>query len=358
MSSEFVSIQEIIQVARRNLPQGGWDYLAGASESETTMRRNRLAFDRIAFRPRVLVDVSNIDPSTTFLGHKLRIPLILAPIGQLQVFTPEGGAASSKAAAEFGTMHVLSSVTAPSLEEVAVSANNPKVFQLYIRGDWPWIEDMVARAKEAGYEALCITVDTAHYSRRERPMLSRWTPITRRNPADPSYQASVTWDTIDRIKELAGLPFMLKGIATAEDAALAVQHKVDVVWISNHGGRQLDHGVGTMDVVKEIVDAVDGKANIVLDGGVQRGNDIAKAIALGVNTVAIGKLQGWGLAAAGQEGLVRVLEILEEELVIAMALLGVTSVDKLTPAYVREGQVVTSPHEMSSWVNMNGGRLL
>ena len=358
MSSEFVSIQEIVQVARRNLSQGAWDYLAGASESETTMRRNRLAFDRIAFRPRVLVDVSKIDTTTTFLGHQLRMPVILAPIGSVQVFTPEAGAAATKAAAEFGTMHVLSSVTEPSLEETSTSAGNPKVFQLYIRGDWAWVEDMIGRAKQAGYEAICITVDTAHYSRRERPLLSRWTPSTRLNPPDRSFGASVTWDTVDRIKALAGLPFMLKGIATAEDAALAVEHGVDVIWVSNHGGRQLDHGLGTMDTLKEIVEAVDGKADILLDGGVQRGNDVAKAVALGVKAVAIGKLQCWGLAAAGMEGLVRILEILEEELVIAMALMGVTSIGQLTPAYVCEAEVVTSPHEMSTWINMPGGRIL
>ena len=358
MSTDFVSIQEIVQIARRNLSQGAWDYLAGASESETTMRRNRLAFDRVAFRPRVLVDVSKIDTATTFLGHQLRIPVILAPIGSLQVFTPEAGAAATKAAAEFGTMHVLSSVTEPSLEETAASAGNPKAYQLYIRGDWAWVEDMIGRAKQAGYESICITVDTAHYSRRERPLLSRWTPSTRRNPSDPAYGASVTWETIDRIKGLTDLPFMLKGIATAEDATLAVEHGVDVIWVSNHGGRQLDHGQGTMDMLKGIVEAVDGKADIVLDGGVQRGNDIAKAVALGVKAVAIGKLQGWGLAAAGQEGLVRVLEILEEELIIAMALMGVTSIGQITPAYVTDAEVVTSPHEMSTWINMPGGRIL
>lgn len=231
MSSEFVSNEEIIQAARRNLAQGAWDYLVGASESETTMRRNRLAFDRIAFRPRVLVDVTNIDPSTTFLGHRLRIPVMLAPIGSLQTFTPEGGVAASKAAAEFGTMHVVSSVTQPSLEDIAASAGNPKVFQLYVHGDMAWIEDILSRAKQAGYTSLCLTVDTSHYSRRERPMMSRYAPPTRRNPPDPKYRASLTWETMDRIKEFADLPFMLKGVATAEDAALAVEHGVDVIWV-------------------------------------------------------------------------------------------------------------------------------
>ena len=163
---------------------------------------------------------------------------------------------------------------------------------------------------------------------------------------------------MDRIKELAGLPFMLKGVAAAEDAVLAVEHGVDVIWVSNHGGRQLDHGLGTMDMLGEIVEAVEGKADIVLDGGVQRGGDVAKAVALGAQAVAIGTLQAWGLGAAGAAGLVRVMEILEEELVVAMGLLGVTSIDQLTPAYVCKAEAVTASHEMSAWVNMPEDRIL
>ena len=361
MSSQFLSNEEIVQRARKNLPQGAWDYLVGASESETTMRRNRLAFDRVAFRPRVLRDVSEIDTSTTFLGHDLRIPALLAPIGSLQVFNPEGGAASTRAAADFGIMHIVSSVTEPTLEQISQAADHPKVFQLYIHGDWGWVQEMIARVQEAGYIGLCITVDTDHYSRRERPMLTRWTPPTQRRRAsyyDPSHAASVTWDTVDKIKSLAGLPFMLKGIATAEDARIALEHDVDVVWVSNHGGRQLDHGQGTMEMLPEIAEAVDGKAEIVLDGGVQRGADVLKAVALGARAVALGKLQGWGLAADGQAGIVRMLEILEDEITVAMALLGVTSIDQLDPSYVCEAEAVIAPHEMSAWTNLPGNRIL
>ena len=358
MTAGFVTNEEIIQAARRNLAQGPWDYLVGGSESETTMRRNRLAFDRLAFRPRVLVDVSNTDPSTTFLRHPMRIPVMLAPIGSLQVFTPEGGCAAAQAAAEFGTVHVVSSVTEPALEEIAASADGPKVFQLYVHGDWGWTEDIVGRVKQAGYAALCLTVDTARYSRRERQMLSRWTPPTRRRPWDPTHAASLTWEKMARIKKFAGLPFILKGVATGEDALLAVEHGVEVIWVSNHGGRQLDHGLGTMDMIGDIVEAVDGRAQIVLDGGVQRGSDVAKALALGADAVAIGRLQAWGLAAAGWEGVVRVLEILEDELVIAMALLGVTSVDRLAPAHICKAEAVTTAHEMSAWVNKPVDRIL
>lgn len=370
MISEFVSIQEIVQTARRNLNDGTWGYLSGGSESETTLRRNRLGFDRLAFRPRILVDVSTIDTSTTLLGHKMRIPVILAPIGSQQVFTSEGGIAATKAANEFGILDAISSVTEPSLEDIASAASNPKIFQLYLNGDWSWTKDMITRIKHAGYSALCITVDTARPSRRERTMLARWSPranfLASGSPTrhqvsggkNGGHASSVTWETIDRIKDLADMPFMLKGVATAEDANMAIEHGVDTIWISNHGGRQLDHGLGTMDMLPEIVKAVEGKAKIILDGGIQRGSDVLKAISLGVDAAAIGKLQCWGLAAAGTEGLTRLLEILEDEMISSMGLLGVTSIDQLTPAHVCKAEAVTPPNEMSSWVNMLEERIL
>ena len=358
MSSDFVTNEEIVRAARRRLAQGPWDYLTGASESETTMRRNRLAFDRLAFRPRVLVDVSSIDHSITFLGHDLKIPVILAPIGGLQNFDPEGGAAAAKAAGEFGTLHVVSSATMPALEETAAASDGPKVFQLYIRGDWEWTKDMIDRAKKAGYQGLCICVDSAVYSRRERPMISRWSIDSTRNPQNRAWQATVTWEGIDRMKEYADPPFMLKGIATAEDAALAVEHGVDVIWVSNHGGRQLDHGLGTMDILSEITGVVGDKAEIILDGGILRGSDVLKALAMGAKAVAIGKLQGWGLAAGGTDGVVRVLEILEEEIRVGMGLMGITSIDQLTPARICPAEATTLPHEMSAWVNMPEQRIL
>ena len=357
MSLNYVSNQEIIQAARRNLPQDVWDYLTGGAESETTMRRNRLGFDSLALRPRVLIDVSKIDTSTTFLGQKLRIPVMLAPIGSLQTITPEGGIAVAKAAAEFGTMNFVSSVTQPTLEEIAVSTNHPKIFQLYIRGGLDWCAEIIGRVKQAGYMALCLTVDTAHYSRRERPLLNRWQPPSRRTETGRIFQAMLTWEMADAIKKIAGMPLIIKGIATAEDAKIAVEHGIDVIYISNHGGRQLDHGRGTIETLPEIVEAAAGKAQIVLDGGITRGTDIVKALALGANAVTIGKLQGWGLGAGGKAGLVRVLELLEEELIVDMALLGVTRIDHITQSYICKTQPVTSAHEMSAFVHIEGGQL-
>ena len=357
MDIDFVTNQEIIVAARRNLTDNVWHYLTGGAESETTMRRNRYGFDSLAFRPRVLVDVSKIDPSISFLGHNLKIPVMLAPIGSLQSITPEGGVAVARTAEECGTINFVSSVTQPNLEEIAGAGRSPKIFQLYVQGDLTWVENLLSRVKRAGYAALCLTVDTAHYGHRERQMMDRWLPPSRRG-VGYEYRAGLTWDTLDAIKEMAGLPFILKGVATAEDAAIAVEHGVSAIYVSNHGGRQLDHGRATIDTLPEIIAAVDGKAEVILDGGITRGSDVLKAIALGCRAVAIGKLQGWGLAANGQAGLVRVLEILESEIVTTMGLLGVTHLDQLNPAYLCKVHPVMPAHEMSAFPHLPGGRLL
>jgi isopentenyl diphosphate isomerase/L-lactate dehydrogenase-like FMN-dependent dehydrogenase len=356
MALDFVTNQEVIVAARANLDQNAWDYLTGGAESETTMRRNRLGLDSLAFRPRILVDVSSIDTSTTFLGHRLRIPVMLAPIGSLQLLTPEAGGAVAKAAEEFGTINFVSSVTQPSLEEIAAAARTPKIFQLYVAGDLKWVESLLARVKNAGYSALCLTVDTAIYGRRERQMMDRWLPPSRRQTGY-EYRAALTWETMDAIKKIAALPFILKGVATAEDAAKAVEHGVRAVYVSNHGGRQLDHGRATIEMLPEIVAAVGGKAEIVVDGGIARGSDVVKAIALGAKAVAIGKLQGWGLGAAGKDGLVRVLELLENEITVTMGLLGATRIDQLKPAHLCKAQPTGPAHEMSAFPHMPGGRL-
>lgn len=361
MGLDLVTNQEVIVAARKSLPQEVWDYLTGGSESETTMRRNRLGFDSLALRPRVLVDVSEIDTSTTFLGRKLRIPVMLAPIGSLQAITPEGGVAVARAAAEFGTVPFVSSVTDPSFEVIAASTAQPKVFQLYIRGGLDWCEAIIGCAERAGYVALCLTVDTAKYGRRERQIMQRWLPPSNRVPTEATtrhFQARLTWKVLDAIRKMTRMPLIVKGIATAEDARIAVEHGVDVIYVSNHGGRQLDHGQATIDVLPEVVEAASGKAEVILDGGVMRGTDVLKAIALGAKAVTIGRLQGWGLAAGGAAGLVRVLEILEEEIVTDMGLLGVATIGQVGRGHVCAAPPVTLPHEMSAFPHVPGGRLV
>ena len=337
---EYQTLHEFVHQARLNLPQTTWDYLTGSSETETTQVRNRLAIESLAFRPRVLRDVSSVDPSGDVLGKRMRLPVILAPIGSVESFTPEGAVAPAKAAEAFGCDHMLSSACDPGLTEVAASVENASMFQLYVRGDRAWVDDVGHQAVEAGYRAFCFTVDTAVYSRRERDMAKRYMPRGRRRAwagANPmSYQSALSWDDIADFRSKFTMPLALKGIATAEDARLAVEHGVEAVYISNHGGRQLDHGLGSIALVQEIADAVEGKAEVWVDGGFMRGTDIVKAIALGANAVGLGRLQGYALAAGGEPAMVRALEILEAEVKVALGLLGVTSLAELNASHVTE----------------------
>ena len=283
---------------------------------------------RSAFRPRVLCDVSrDRHAAASLFGRKLRIPVLLAPVGSLESFEPGGGATVAKAATEFGNGMILSCVSHPGLEATAeASGDGFKIFQLYVLGDAEWIDDHFRRAIDAGYDAFCVTVDTDRYSRRERDIAKRYQRrgVVVRNDARV-YQARHAWRDVERYKAKFGIPLILKGIATAEDARRAVELGVDCVYVSNHGGRQLDHGLGAIDVLPEIVAAVDGKARIIVDGGISRGTDVVKAMILGADAVSVGRLYVYGLAAAGAPGIVRLLEILEHEITICLALLGVTS---------------------------------
>ena len=290
MTGDYQCLHEFIPAARAKLDSNIWGYLIGAAESETTLRRNRAALDAIALRPRVLRDVSNVDCTTNFLGMKLRLPVMLAPVGSLESFDPGGAATAGRGATEFGVPIIVSSVTRPGLEEAAKAATGPKIFQLYVRGDDAWVDDVVRRAVDAGYNAFCITVDTAAYSRRERDITARFVKPWRTAATGHSDQASFSWDNIKRFKDRHRIPLILKGIATAEDAAIACEHGVDVVYVSNHGGRQLDHGRGSMDVLPEVMDAVRGRARVMIDGSFSRGTDVVKAIALGADAVAVGRL--------------------------------------------------------------------
>lgn len=349
--SEYLTLHEIVSAARQNLSQGVWDYLTGGAETETTLRRNRMGLDSIAFRPRVLNDVTEIDCTATVLGHKTRLPVVLAPMGSLDSMHPDGSVAVARAAKEFGVISYLSSVTKPGLEEVAAAADHPKIYQLYVRGDRDWVADYVKRAVDNGYVGFCLTVDVALYSRRERDIIKRYTPLGRaRGESDAwRYQAGLNWDLVKWFKDNFDIPLQIKGIATAEDAAKAVNHGVEVVYVSNHGGRQLDHGRASIDVLPEIVKAVDGRASVVVDGGFVRGTDVVKAIIRGADAVAIGKVQGFGLAAAGAEGIVRVLELLETEINIVLGLLGVTSYDELDASFLHEAPPVHEAHATSGF---------
>ncbi len=350
VANEFQNLHEIIAKARANLNQNEWDYIVGGTETETTLRRNRMALDSVAFRPRVLRDVSKVDASVEILGKKLRLPIVLCPVGSLESFHPGGAEPVVKAAGEFGVAHMLSSVCDPGLEAVAKAAPDAlRMFQLYVRGDAAWADDHVARAIANGYSAFLVTVDTAHYSRRERDLAKRHVTGGRRRATGREFQMALDWKTVERIKSKFKIPFGIKGIGTAEDAKIALDHGVEIIYVSNHGGRQLDHGRGSTDVLPEVVEAVAGRALIVVDGGYYRGTDIVKALALGANLVGLGRMQCYGLAAAGQAGIVRMLEIMEDEVIRALGLLGVTSFAKLDRSYLHAAAPANAPHVFSAF---------
>ena len=282
-NAAYMTLHEFVKAAKMKLKPNIWDYLVGATETETTMRRNRMALDQIALRPRICRNVSKIDASHTLFGKTVRLPVILAPIGGLVEFDPGAGVTVAEGADQFGTAMTLSSVnTEPGLEQVRAAGAAPQIFQLYVRGDNGFVGEYANRAAACGYDAFCITVDTAVYSRRERDIARRFAKPWRKTATGTEFQAAFSWDNVAHFKANHQIPLMLKGIATAEDTRIAVEHGVDYIWVSNHGGRQLDHGRGAMDVLEECMSAGDGKVKFIVDGGFSRGTDVVKAMAMGV----------------------------------------------------------------------------
>jgi glycolate oxidase len=309
-----------------------------------------MALDVIAFRPRVLRDVSKVDASVTEFGRKLRLPIIFAPVGSLESFHRAGAESVARGAGEFGCGHMLSSACDPGLEDLAKAAPDAlRIYQLYVRGDADWVDDHVERAIENKYAGFALTVDTAHYSRRERDIAKRFVTAGRRRVQNRIMQAALDWKTIERIKKKYKIPLVIKGIATAEDTRIAVDHGVEWVYVSNHGGRQLDHGRGSVDVLPEVVDAAAGRAKILVDGSICRGSDIVKALALGADLVGIGRMQCFALGAAGEAGIVRLLELLEDEVQRTMGLLGVTSFAELNKSYLHAAAPANVPHVLSAF---------
>src|SRR3954465_3823305 len=347
---DFQNLHELVAKARANLNQNAWDYIVGGTETGTTLQRNRMSLDEVAFRPRVLRDVSKVDASVKVMGRKLRLPVMLAPVGALETFDPEGGGAVVRAAGAFGAVHMLSSVSEPGLENVAKAAPDAfRIYQLYVRGDDAFVEDRIERAIDSGYAAFCLTVDTAHYSRRERDLAKRYVRANRRDVSGREFQMALDWRTVQRIKDKYKIPLVIKGIATAEDADIALDHGVEWIYVSNHGGRQLDHGRGAMHVLPEIAAAVAGRAKIMVDGSFCRGSDIVKAIASGADLVGMGRLQCWALAAGGEAGIVRMLELLEDEVQRCLGLLGVNSLAQLDKSYLHPATATNAPSVFSAF---------
>jgi glycolate oxidase len=355
LEDRFATQHEIIKAARLKLTAERWDYVVGAAETETTLKRNRYAIDSVAFRPRVLRDISGVECSGPVMGKTARLPVMLAPVGGLERLDPDGAAAVARGAALFGIPQMLSSVSAPGLEGTAKAAGNRKFFQLYRRGPDSLTDEIVDRAVAAGFEAFCYTVDSAFYGRRERDISRRVSNRSILDNGGDYRQQSLSWGEVKRFKDKHGakLPLILKGIQTAEDAVIACDHGVDGIYVTNHGGRQLDHVRGTLDILPEVVSAVRGRAQIIIDGGFYRGTDVVKALALGANTVAIGRLYLYGLAAAGSAGVARVLELLEHEIKTCLGLLGLSSFAQIDQSYVHPAPALTVPHVHSAFPLLN-----
>ena len=367
--SEFPTLQDLVWVAREKLPRAVWDFVTFGTESETTLRRNRRSLDSLALVPRIMRDVSEVDPRTELLGLKLRIPVLLAPVGSIALLDPAGAIAAARTAHGFGIVQIVSGFAAPGYQAVAKECPGPLFYALHPRAEQPFLDDLVDGVVASGYKAIVFVSEAAYYSRRERDLMSNLTTAAKRARSYASYLEQqraeraaggapskegllgtmATWAMLERVKERSKLPLILKGVTTAADARLAVSHGVDVVYVSNHGGRAIDHGRGTIQVLPGIVDAVEGKAEVIIDGGFVRGSDVLKAVALGARAVCMGRMQSWALAAGGPAGLMRMLEILEEEIIVAMGLLGVNRLAELSATFVEPVEPVTAPHPLSAF---------
>ena len=315
---------------------------AGAGQ-EVTRLRNTLALNRLALVPRVMRDVGEVDLSSSFVGVPLAMPVVLAPVGALALYDADDALASATAAARISTSAFCGILSTSPWEEVAATAPGHHFFQLYVLGDRAWISDILDRVEQAGFAGICVTVDTPVIGRRDRSLEDGfgWSvppegpPNLRRHGFDYAFRARFTWPDLEWLCEQTDLPVIIKGVMTAPDALEAIASGVEGIYVSNHGGRVVDHSVSTIEVLQEIVDAVAGEADVAVDSGFTRGAEVCKALALGARAVGIGRLQCWGLAVGGAAGLTRVLEILQDEISNTMANIGCRTVNEITTERVR-----------------------
>jgi 4-hydroxymandelate oxidase len=332
--SRFVTVDDFEPVARELLPKDVYDYYAGGAGDEWTLGENRAAFDRWVIRPRMLTGAGERDLSTEVLGTRVAFPILVAPWAYQRLAHPDGELATARACADAGTIMVVSSTTVDYLEDVATASSGPKWWQLYLFSDRGVTTDMLHRVVAAGYGAVCFTVDLPVVGFRHRDTRNAFVMPLGLPEDDRVYDPTISWADIAWIRERAALPLLVKGIMTAEDARIALDHGVDGIVVSNHGGRQLDGVAAGVTVLPEVVEAVGGRVPVLLDGGIRRGTDVLKSLALGASAVLVGRPTAWGLAAAGHEGVAAVLQILRDELDNAMALAGVRSIAEITPAFV------------------------
>ena len=338
-----ITLSDYEPMARTRMYPGAWDYYAGGAGDERSLADNRLAWDRLRLRPRVLVDVAQCDLSTTAFGVALDHPIIVAPMAAHDLAHPDAERATARGAAAAGALLTLSTISSVSLEEIAaVESAAPRWFQLYAPVDRADTEALVRRAVNAGFSALAVTVDLPLPGNRERDDRNRFVlHMGAHLPADqPTDESGIVvlptfdWDELAWLRSICPIPLLAKGILRADDALRAVDAGCDGIWVSNHGGRQLDTAIAGVDALPEVADAVGDRTLLVVDGGVRRGIDVLKGLALGTDLVAVGRPILWGLAVDGAAGVQRVLEITRDELSLAMALAGCRSIAEITPDLV------------------------
>src|SRR3954466_11703742 len=374
-----VNIADLRAIAKRRLPRVVFDYIDGGAGAEWTMRENARVFDDVLFRPRSAVATANVDLQTSVLGTAIALPFILAPVGSSRMFYPRGEEVAARAAGEAGTAYILSTLSGCLLEDVRKATTGPAWYQLYLVGGRDVALASIARARKAGYSALVVTIDTPVAGLRERDLRNGMKELLTHNPltmlpfvwqfaARPRWLAgffrdgglmsfpnvvlpgegpmpyadvgsalessTVTWPDLRWIRDAWQGPIIVKGVHRGDDARLAVDMGIDAVVVSNHGGRQLDSVHGTLRVLPEVVAAVNGQAEVLLDGGIRRGSDVVKALCLGAKAVLIGRAYAYGLGAAGGAGVARAIEILQTDVMRTIKLLGCPSVTALDRSYV------------------------
>jgi L-lactate dehydrogenase (cytochrome) len=381
--SRAANVHDLRRIARRLLPRGVFDYVDGGAEDEVTMGRNAAAFRKVQFRPRVLRDVGTIDTSTTLLGKPLAYPLVLAPTGFTRMVEPQGELAVARAAARAGLPYTLSTMATRSIEEVAAVSDGRKWFQVYVWRDRALVKEMLDRAAAANYEAIVITVDVPVLGRRERDIrrgftlppkmgldtiidgvlhlgwtlafmraepiefsnvfrrdaVNSATPVSLAEHVNSQFDPALSWDDISWFRSNWKGPIMIKGIQTVDDARIAADIGVQAIALSNHGGRQLDGAPAPLELVAPVTEAVGDSVEIICDGGVRRGSDIARAVALGARACMAGRPYLYGLAAGGERGVDHVLRLLLDDMRRTMALIGVTAIEGLKPELVDSKQV-------------------
>jgi 4-hydroxymandelate oxidase len=347
---EPVNLWDYERLAEEKLDPGAFGYFVGGAGDEITLADNVEAFRRIRLRPRMLIDVRNVTTTTELLGRTLSMPVLVAPIGYRGLAHPEGDLATARAAARAGTVFCLATIATSSASEVAEAAPDAlRWFQFYVFRDRAVTREVLDEAAASGFSAILLTVDLPRSGRRERDFRTNvQIPANVPNIVKAAGTAKglrphevtellaedVTWRDIEQFAELSGLPVLVKGILTAEDAVLACESGAAGVVVSNHGGRQLDGVQASIDALPEVVDAVAGRVPVLVDGGIRRGTDVVKALALGAQATLVGRPGVWGLAVDGEDGVARVLQLLRDEIELALALLGCRSPEEVTPAHV------------------------